>query len=97
MVQLLKDEGTSSRNKESSTSSKSYQTNPTTSFERTYSVVHGSSENSTSTKGTSCVRSCEEEVSSNGIFERRRDETFTNKEESTLGKNHRKILFKQRR
>lgn len=53
------------------------------SFGRTYSVVKRSSENSTSNKRTSCLRSCEGEVSSSEILEIRRDEEFKNKEDLT--------------
>lgn len=52
------------------------------SFERTYLVVKRSSENSISNEGTSCLRGCEEETTSSGIFERRKDG-----ETSTLGRN----------
>lgn len=75
-VQLLKDKGTSSKTKEYSNSSNSYQTNPMDSFERTYSVVEQSSENSTSNEGTSYVR--EYKASLNEIFERRETEASTN-------------------
>lgn len=64
--QLLNDEWTSLKIEESSTSSNSYQTTPIVSFKRTYSIVEWSSEDSN--KGTSC----EEEVYSSGIFERRK-------------------------
>lgn len=52
LVQLVKDEGASSKTKELTTSSNSYQTTPMTSFERRYLVVKRSSEDSTSNEGT---------------------------------------------
>lgn len=58
------------------------------SFKRTYSLVEQSSKKSTSNKGTSSLRGCEEEVASSGILERRREnEASTIDEESTLGRN----------
>lgn len=82
LFQLLKDEGASSKAEESPTSSNSYQTTLLASFKRIYSVVERYSEDSTSNEGTSCVRNCEVEVSSSGIFERRKGE-----ETSTSGRN----------
>lgn len=50
--------------------------------EKIYLVVEGSLEDSTSNKGTSCLRKCEEEVSSSEILERRKGG-----ETSTSGRN----------
>lgn len=69
--QLHKDEGANSKVEESSTS-KSYQRTPIVSFKITYSVVKRTLENSRLNEGNSCIRNCEEEVSSSGIFERQK-------------------------
>lgn len=53
------------------------------SFERTYSVVERSSEDSSSNDVTSLLRGYEEDTLSNEIFEGRENEAFTNEENPT--------------